>query len=121
MIFIYNAKSGKGQALLDSAHKFFSPKTYPCSLCELTYGTFGEKADWKKFRESFDIPLEFLHRDEIQAAELNLPSEFELPVILAWIDGKPLTLIQKQELASMESVGQLIAAITEKANLTRSR
>ena len=41
LIFIYNAKSGLVNELLDFAHKIISPETYNCNLCAITYGTFA--------------------------------------------------------------------------------
>ncbi len=41
LVFVYNANSGLLNALLDMGHKVVSPRTYPCSLCALTYGSLG--------------------------------------------------------------------------------
>ena len=37
IVFIYNAKSGTVNSLIDWAHKIVSPDTYECSLCSMTY------------------------------------------------------------------------------------
>lgn len=71
LIFVYNANSGKLNALLDSAHKVVSPSTYECQLCDLTFGIFKENELWVRFRESLattnpDLKLEFLHKDEFE-------------------------------------------------------
>ena len=42
LIFVYNASATKAGWLLASAHKFFSPNTYKCDLCSLTFGVFFE-------------------------------------------------------------------------------
>lgn len=36
--FIYNAQSGKTNALIDFTHKILSPETYQNQLCSLIYG-----------------------------------------------------------------------------------
>jgi len=33
IIFVYNTDDGLFNALMDTAHKIFSPATYECSLC----------------------------------------------------------------------------------------
>ena len=37
LIFIYNAKSGFINELVDIPHKIISPETYDCNLCAITY------------------------------------------------------------------------------------
>ena len=63
-ILIYNADSGKWNGYMDMMHKVFSPKTYPCHLCAITYGVFKIEDDWKEFISEYPVPLVFLHRDE---------------------------------------------------------
>lgn len=67
IVFAYNADSGLFNALTDVAHKIFSPETYACNLCALTHSNFGMRAEWKRFIESLDRPVEFLHADELRA------------------------------------------------------
>lgn len=67
LIFVYNAKSGLGNAILDSVHKVLSPSTYPCQLCAVTHGLARMRREWKAYverlRESFEVT--FLHLDEL--------------------------------------------------------
>jgi hypothetical protein len=79
LVFVYNAGSGLFNALTDIAHKTFSPRTYQCNLCALTHSTFGMRKDWKRFLETLDVPLEFLHSDELY--ELRGVSGVTLPAI----------------------------------------
>lgn len=65
LVFVYNADSGVFNALTDAAHKIFSPRTYACNLCALTYGAVQMRTDWKEFLEGLGLPLEFLHADEL--------------------------------------------------------
>ena len=66
IIFVYNAESGKLNALIDSLHKIVSPSTYNCNLCAITHTPFGMKKQWARFIEETHLPVEFLHRDEFQ-------------------------------------------------------
>ena len=79
IVFVYNADSGLFNALTDIAHKAFSPQTYQCNLCALTHSAFGMRKDWKRFLETLDVPLEFLHADEL--AGLDGVSGVKLPAI----------------------------------------
>jgi hypothetical protein len=80
LLFVYNADSGLFNTLTDIAHKVFSPETYQCNLCAITYGNFGIRSEWKQFLEELDLPLEFLHRDEFEgrfgAEHAELPAIF---------------------------------------------
>ena len=67
LVFVYNAESGVFNTLADVAHKIFSPQTYACNLCALTHTTFGMRSEWRRFLDSLDRPLEFLHADELKA------------------------------------------------------
>ena len=67
LIFAYNAESGILNSVKDLLHKNFSPETYACRLCALTYDNFGMIREWKDFTRSLNIPTEFLHRDELKS------------------------------------------------------
>ena len=66
LLFVYNAENGVFNALLDSAHKVFSPATYECSLCKYTHGLTGMLLPWKRFLDSLPQGKEFLHRTEFR-------------------------------------------------------
>lgn len=112
LIFVYNANSGFKNALLESAHKVLSPKTYNCKLCKLTFGVISENRKWKAFREQSDIEMIFLHKDEYQN---KFKSKFEnlqeLPVILYQDNYDLSTLIGKDELNQIEDIDTLIDSI----------
>lgn len=106
LIFIYNAKSGKRNALLDAGHKLFSPSTYPCSLCALTYDTFTENSIWKTFRDNSNLDMDFLHKDEFES---KFPSVKVLyPTVLKLEDHQLTTILTPEILDDIESVEDLI-------------
>ena len=79
LVFVYNADSGLFNTLTDTAHKLFSPATYACNLCAMTYSALGMKKEWKEFLDTINMPLEFLHRDELKekyGTEVKLPAIF---------------------------------------------
>lgn len=99
--FIYNANSGKLNAYLDMMHKVLSPKTYPCQLCDITYGVRKIHPEWKAFREKSKLRMVFLHKDEWEKAfpdmKIGLPAVLlgkknGFKVVLGPNDWKEITL-----------------------------
>ncbi|MBC8172346.1 MAG: hypothetical protein H7X71_00450 [Chitinophagales bacterium] len=64
IIFVYNADAGKLNALWDTMHKIFSPSTYPCNLCAITFGNFAIRKEWEEFINQLQTQIIFLHKDE---------------------------------------------------------
>ncbi len=112
LLFIYNADSGKLNALFDIAHKALSPATYRCDLCSLTHDTFAEKARWKRFREETDLDLEILHKDEFERRASD--GSFDYPVILKADDDGLSLFMSRDEIARLADVDALIRAIEER-------
>ncbi|MEY4905270.1 MAG: hypothetical protein RLZZ292_3085 [Bacteroidota bacterium] len=111
LLFVYNADSGKWNAYLDMAHKIFSPSTYPCSLCDITYGIFKIRPEWDEFIQNTSIPFEFLHKDEFLTAYPN--STFrDFPFILAVDETEALSMFlpaeQLNEYKTVEALKQAI-------------
>jgi hypothetical protein len=105
IVFVYNADSGLFNTLTDIAHKIFSPQTYECNLCAITYGNFAIRKEWQEFLETLDTELEFLHRDEL-AARYGAP-EAELPAIFRK-SGERLELwISAAEINACQGVDEL--------------
>ena len=109
LLFVYNANSGKLNALSDVGHKLFSPSTYQCSLCALTFDTFNENKQWKQFREQSKIKMKFYHNDEFIKAFSN--ETYQYPVVLKQ-DEKGLEIfLNKAELNTIDSLEVLIEKI----------
>ncbi|MDE3183394.1 MAG: hypothetical protein KGM16_08250 [Bacteroidota bacterium] len=64
LLFVYNAGSDFFSSLTDMAHKTFSPSTYQCHLCTLTFGKFSIKKEWKSFIDSLAIKSVFLYKNQ---------------------------------------------------------
>ncbi|WP_432412886.1 GTPase [Rasiella sp. SM2506] len=112
LIFIYNANSGTINSLLDSAHKVLSPKTYDCNLCDVTFGVFSEKEEWKRFREMAAIEMVFLHKDEFlkQYRSKWLP-KYNFPIILSEEKHGLEIFITSEVLKKQETTSELIKEI----------
>jgi len=113
LIFVYNADSGTWNMWLDVAHKVFSPATYPCSLCDLTYGIRKIEPEWDAFVRKAPVPFEFLHKDEFLAAHPNTPFN-QFPFILKeTANGSPEMFIPAAQLNDFKTIEALKSAILE--------
>jgi CRP-like cAMP-binding protein len=105
LIIAYNAKGGFFNGLSDSVHKIFSPSTYPCELCAITHHSAGMRYPWKRFLESLDMEVVFVHSDEV--TEYPFLANEALPLIGVVSDGEFQVLVSKAELKEMKSVKEL--------------
>lgn len=107
IIFVYNANSDLFSTLSDFAHKLFFPSTYPCSLCQLTYGNISIKERWATYLDSLPYTKTFLHKDE--ASEIEATFMDELPVILIKTQEQEVeTLMNTRELNQSPTLDDLI-------------
>lgn len=108
LVFVYNADSGLFNTLTDMAHKIFSPQTYQCNLCAITYGNFAIRKEWQAFLETLAVEMEFLHRDELQ--EKYAVRDVALPVIFTksvkglqvWVSAEEIN--QCHDLAELKTI-----------------
>jgi len=109
LIFVYNADSGKANAVLDSLHKIVSPQTYDCKLCELTFGLLTEKTEWKRFRKHSEHEMIFLHKDEFEKQYRSkwLP-RYDFPIVLDASAGQLEILLSREELHELSETDELI-------------
>lgn len=112
LIFVYNADSGIFNTVTDIAHKMFSPETYSCNLCAITYGNFGMRTEWKEYLESLQAEFEFLHRDEL--AEKFGRTDISLPAVLLKKENAVEDLIGADEINGCTSLDDLKQLITKK-------
>jgi len=115
IIFVYNANSGAGNAVLDSMQKVFSPSTYDCKLCEITYGIVTENRTWKKFRQDSKHQMTFLHRDEFTKKYASkFGYKFEFPIVLAEGDKGLEVLVSTEEFNGLKTAHGLIRLLNER-------
>ena len=112
LIFVYNAKRGKLNAVLDVAHKVLRPDTYQCALCSLTHDAFSEKKSWKEYRGRAKNEMQFLHADEFEK-EYGL--SFQYPVILRQANRTEVVL-SADDIGEISSVGEIIAQLEAKTS-----
>ncbi|MGB5237562.1 MAG: GTPase [Flavobacteriaceae bacterium] len=117
IVFVYNADSGKRNAILDSLHKVLQPSTYNCKLCDITFGVFQEKKEWKDFRTTYGHEMEFLHKDEFKKAYASkFGYRFSFPIVLAAVSENLEVLINTEELNTLPDANALINLIRERVS-----
>lgn len=112
ILFVYNADSGFFNTLTDTAHKLFSPQTYQCNLCAITYGTFAIRKEWQEFLQTLDAELEFLHRDELK--EKYGIGDVALPAIFRKSADGLQVWIRAEEINACADLGALQGVIRER-------
>ena len=109
LIFIYNAKSGFINELVDFAHKIISPNTYDCNLCKLTYDNFGQIKKWNDFLTSSNISVDYYYKDHL--IQIGMDPEMELPAV--FFNDKSLFL-RAREINSFKTLEALIEGVRKK-------
>lgn len=114
LIFVYNANSGKSSSIIDGLHKMLKPSTYECELCNLTHGIFREKREWKRFRDSVEVEMEFLYRNEFQKTYASkFGYKFEYPVVLMESDKGLEMVLSKNDFQEIENIESLIKVLNK--------
>lgn len=111
VVFVYNADSGYFNMVVDIAHKLFSPATYPCRLCDVTYGVWRIRPEWEAFVAEAPAQFVFLHRDEFHQQYPDW-QDYALPAILLGGQGQPLREgVPAKQLNQLGSVAEMKAAV----------
>jgi hypothetical protein len=105
LLFVYNADSGIMNSLKDLLHKNFSPSTYQCNLCALTFNNTGMRSDWAAFVNELGYPIEFLHRDELK--ERYGVTDVYLPVLLRKDPSGVSVMIAAEEINELWTLDEL--------------
>lgn len=117
LIFVYNANSGARNAILDSMHKVFSPSTYDCKLCDITFGVMTENKTWKKFRQESKHQMVFLHKDEFgKKYASKFGYKFDFPIVLIEGEKGLEILISTEELNQLKTAHALVRLVKKRVN-----
>ena len=111
LIFIYNAKSGVVNELIDFAHKIVSPETYDCNLCAISYGAFSMKKKWSTYIETLPFKSTFTYKDKFSKdgySNINFPSVFIRS------NEKLDEIISATEINEIKDLDQLIGLLNHK-------
>lgn len=114
LVFIWNARSGLGNALWDSLHKWVHPDSYSCALCQLTHGFAGPKKEWKAFLASLNRPCVFLYRDQVD--QVPWADQQPLPLVGVFRDGALQTILGADEIRELPSLEALQEALRKRVS-----
>tara|TARA_Y100001970_G_C13710072_1_gene591466 strand:+ start:81 stop:494 length:414 start_codon:yes stop_codon:yes gene_type:complete len=106
--FVYNANDDFFSVMGDFFHKSFSPQTYPCELCKLTYNAVDKKKKWKNFLNSLEHNYEFVYKNNNYEF---LNKETTYPIILFGDNKNSKILISTNEINSCNNLDELIELI----------
>jgi hypothetical protein len=95
LVLVYNADSGLVSALADSARKLLRIKG--CTLCSITHGLAGERAEWQECKTAFGAPITYYHRDDVPP-QLRQVAADRLPCILARAGSEYVLLMEPDSL-----------------------
>src|SRR5258705_13869811 len=110
--FVYNVDAAPGALLRDFIHRIVDPATYPCRLCDLTYGRFLKRAEWSRFVAALPTRARFHLRGGFRARFPGHADESVPAVFVEESPGKLRTLISADELrrvADLEALEMLLA------------
>ena len=111
LIFIYNAKSGVVNELIDFAHKIVSPETYDCNLCVISYGAFSMKKKWSTYIETLPFKSTFTYKDKFSK---NGYSNIKFPSVFIRSNEKLDEIISATEINEIKNLDQLIGLLNHK-------
>jgi len=111
LFFVYNARKGVGNMLMDGLHKVASPSTYACDLCSITYGAVAKKKRWKEFLSDAKFPVRFYYKNTIPE-EFN--KEWDYPVVLRYENSSVTCILDRQDFAAINDLNEFIVLLNEK-------
>jgi len=111
LIFIYNAKSGVVNELIDFAHKIVSPETYDCNLCAISYGAFSMKKKWSTYIETLPFKSTFTYKDKFSK---NGYINIKFPSVFIRSNEKLDEIISATEINEIKNLDQLIGLLNQK-------
>ena len=105
--FVYNVDATPQGLVRDFVHRLVDPATYPCRLCDITYGRFVKKPGWQRFLRSLPVRSVFYTRGGF-TRKFPQSKHREFPVVLAESHSGDLSVfISSQELAALPSLEAL--------------
>ncbi len=111
LIFVYDANEGFWSKTLDFAHKIIKPSTYACGLCKLTHGNFVENEEWRTFRETAVVEMEFCYKEEFYDKYPDM-NNIELPLVLFECVSEPvIEFITARDFNEIKSTGEFVKLV----------
>ena len=105
--FVYNVEATPKALVKDFVHRLVDPATYPCRLCDLTYGRFVKKPGWQLFLWSLPVKARFYPKDRFIRKHPS-HGRHTFPVVLSEDNkGRFSVFLSAEKLASIASLADL--------------
>lgn len=109
--FVYNVEATPQALIRDFVHRLTDPDTYPCRLCDITYGRFVKKPGWQLFLWSLPVQSAFYTKDSFMKRFPQL-AHLPLPVVLAEREpGEFEVFISREDFERIASLDELERAV----------
>lgn len=119
--FVYNVDATPVALLLDFIHRLLDPETYPCRLCDLTYGRFVKKASWSRFVSGLPVDARFQLRAGFRR---QFPEQADEPLPAVFVETAPgdtRILISAKELTRLRDLESLEALVKQRVGTLRRK
>ena len=111
--FVYNVELNVSALVRDFVHRLTDPETYPCKLCDITYGRFMKKPTWQMFVWSLPVSSVFYTKDQFYAQHPKL-RDTEFPAVFAETDsGELRVFLSSADLKRLDDLDDLEAAVRD--------
>ena len=85
---------------------------FQCNLCQITFGAFNMKDEWKEFIKKLPYEIEFLHKDEFAKKYGNKNNKF--PNAYVQKENNLSLLISSKEMNSVKNIEDLKSLVQQK-------
>lgn len=109
--FVYNVDPNPRALIGDFLHRLISPETYPCKLCDVTYGRFFKKLAWQNYIRQLSIKSVFHTRSAFRKKFPQLKGESVPLVAYQSSSGNLTVIITKAQLESVKRLDDLIVLL----------
>jgi hypothetical protein len=119
--FVYNVDGTPAALARDFVHRIRDPGSYPCRLCDLTYGRFFKDAAWSRFVAGLPVRARFHLRNTFRRRHPRCAGEPLPAVFVEAVPGELRVLIPAAELAAVSDRAELEQLVAKRVDsLTRA-
>jgi len=116
--FVYNVDAKPTELIKDFVHRQVQPETYPCKICDVTYGKFLKRKDWDRYVKSLPLTSKFHTKSPFRK---KFPMHTDTPLAAVFLQhpnktSVPSVLISATELKSVSNLPELIKKLEGKLN-----
>ncbi len=114
--FVYNVDGTPAALARDFVHRLRDPQSYPCRLCDLTYGRFLKDAEWSRFVAGLPVRARFHLRNAFQRRHPRCAGEPLPAVFVETVPGELRVLIPSAELRAVSDRAELEQLVSKRVD-----